>query len=211
MKYKPFPPGLLEIQIHHTTAYNLCTVNTHYFQIYYINLLIFYDNFLLSLKSEFPASRFPPGGFSAISHYSPSVCSAAGEERFFTIQSLKQGGFTYTLHRPGLKDWFYASLIRYSRKVPSIRTGSGYIFGKMPPENEITLTGFISFVMAKKKKLRTSDFISCVRKNYGITLKKEKIAPFLKDHETGSGSPTQPPRPAGRNDKKIEYDQPGLL
>ena len=120
MKYKPFPPGLLEIQIHHTTAYNLCTVNTHYFQIYYINLLIFYDNFLLSLKSEFPASGFPPGGFSAISHYSPSVCSAAGDERFFTIQSLKQGGFTHTLHRPGLKDWSYASLIRYSRKVPSI-------------------------------------------------------------------------------------------
>lgn len=96
MKYKPFPPGLLEIQIHHTTAYNLCTVNTHYFQIYYINLLIFYDNFLLSLKSEFPASGFPPGGFSAISHYSPSVCSAAGDERFFTIQSLRQGGHPYT-------------------------------------------------------------------------------------------------------------------
>jgi len=56
--------------------------------------------------------------------------------------------------------------------------------------------------MTKKKKLRTSDFISCVFKNYGITLKKEKIAPFIKGHQTGSGSPTQPPRPAGTTKKK---------
>lgn len=108
-----------------------------------------------------------------------SALKASNNDEFFTIKSLNNKGFAHAIYKLGFDDWFYAGLLKNSRKIKYIRTSIGIIFGYS--DSNITLLDFISYVLSKVKIIDMSDFIEHVYTVYGIRMVKDKLTWIIKN------------------------------
>lgn len=111
--------------------------------------------------------------------YVEQVLEASGDEKFFTIKSLKRNGFANELHNLGFSDWFNSSLVKNSKKIRYIRTVDSVIFAKT--DTQPTLLEFISYVLQKVRKMDIHDFLVYLKEEYGVTLRKDKVTWLIKD------------------------------
>lgn len=111
--------------------------------------------------------------------YVDEAVKAAGEGKFFTIQSLKRKGFTSELHNLGLGDWFNGGLLKNSKKIKYIKTASGIIFCNLG--KAVTQVDFFAYILKDKRKMDIFDFIDYIRENYGITIQKDKITWIIRE------------------------------
>lgn len=111
--------------------------------------------------------------------YVDEAINSSGNEKYFTIKSLKRDGFESELHNLGFNDWFNAALIKNSKKIRYIRTADGIIFAKS--DSQPTLLDFLCYVLAKKRKMDIYDFLRYIEETYGIKLRKDKVTWIIKE------------------------------
>ncbi|MBS7181892.1 MAG: hypothetical protein KH047_00120 [Eubacterium sp.] len=100
------------------------------------------------------------------------------DEKYFTVRSLHNKGFTHKIDAIQLGEWFKVGLIKNSKKVRYIKTGGSAIF--YTGEKRITTLDFLKHLMKKIVKINIYDLAKYINDEYGVDLKKEKIVELIK-------------------------------
>ena len=100
------------------------------------------------------------------------------DEKYFTVRSLHNKGFTHKIDAIQLGEWFKVGLIKNSKKVRYTKTGGSAIF--YTGEKRITTLDFLKYLMKKIVKINIYDFVKYINDEYGVDLKKDKIVELIK-------------------------------
>ena len=113
--------------------------------------------------------------------YVDAAISYSGNEEFFTVKKLINDGFDDEVHHIGLGEWFASGLLKNSKKVRFVKSGSNVIFYK--GDSQFTTVDFIRYILKTKRKMDIDDFIEYVSEEYGVKLLREKITWLIKNSD----------------------------
>ena len=114
-------------------------------------------------------------------HYLDSISEVAKGHEFFTIKLLKNEGFQSELHEIGFEEYFFEALIKNSKRFSCIQTAKAVIFAEK--DVQITLFKFIKYLLSSFKKMDIVDFMSYMKEEYGVVIRKEKILYCIQDSD----------------------------
>lgn len=112
--------------------------------------------------------------------YCNKVYEAAGT-RYFTIQSLRQSGFSHVLDELGFDEWFYASLLVEDKERFSCRRmGRNRLFRCI--NEDVCLTNFLEWLLYLQEPLSLDiyELVELMKDNYYIFIDQYKIIETIK-------------------------------
>jgi hypothetical protein len=149
-----------------------------------INNIIAYTSSLYKLKSDYEIIEFLPNKYinfrrleqfgvtkDVLKTYCDDVLNFIGENKYFTIKSIREEGFSHELDDLGFEDWFYTSiLIQYKNNISYLRIGGNklMISGKF----NITLEAFIEYIVYSQEffSIDIYELLSFLKSNYNIDI-----------------------------------------
>ena len=112
--------------------------------------------------------------------YCQCVREFVKDDRFFTIQSIRQEGFYHKLDELAFEDWFYSSIVVEDKEnVSSLRYSWNRIMrlGK----SQFNLSDFIEWIILDKIKIDIYDLLDLLWEKYSIKTEKYKIISAAKE------------------------------
>lgn len=125
--------------------------------------------------------RLEAGGVTRekLEDYCNKVLSWIGENRVFTICSLRKNGFAHELDDLGFDDWFYSSLLCEDPRFSSRRIGGTRLL--YSGQRAITLEDLLADILLEREKIEIFDLIELLEEEYGIILEKDKLVWLIKE------------------------------
>ena len=125
--------------------------------------------------------RLEAGGVTRekLEDYCSGVLSWLGENRVFTIRSLRKSGFAHELDDLGFDDWFYSSLLCEDPRFSSRRIGGTRLL--CSGQRAITLEDLLADILLECEKIEIFDLIDLLEEDYGILLEKDKLTWLIKE------------------------------
>ena len=164
---REFPTALLRIGAYSSEKYNLMNqrIITEFSPQQYINI-----------------SRLNEVGVTVadLDDYCQCVREFVKDDRFFTIQSIRQEGFYHKLDELAFEDWFYSSIVVEDKEnVSSLRYSWNRIMrlGK----SQFNLSDFIEWIILDKIKIDIYDLLDLLWEKYSIKTEKYKIISAAKE------------------------------
>lgn len=112
--------------------------------------------------------------------YACEVAEFVGRGEYFTIFSLKNGGFISDLDSLGFDDCFYGSLLAEEHNKFSYRKmGKTKVFVK--GNYDISLKSFIIYLLNAEEKIDIYDLVDLLEEKYYVKTDKDKILTLIKD------------------------------
>ena len=125
--------------------------------------------------------RLEAGGVTRekLEEYCNSVLSWVGQNRIFTIRSLRNNGFAHELDDLGFDDWFYSSLLCEDPRFRSRRMGGTRIL--YSGNRTITLEDLLADILLEREKIEIFDLKELLEEEYGIVFEKDKLVWLIKE------------------------------
>ena len=105
-----------------------------------------------------------------IEDYCAAVQASLGEECFFTIESLRQDGFSHRLDTLGFDDYFYASLLGMDDRFCSQRAFGTTVLYNGESSGRFSIADFILSQLREYDSIDLDEFIQDVRDRFGVTI-----------------------------------------
>ena len=164
---REFPPALLRVGAYSSEKYSLMNqrIITEFAPHQYINI-----------------SRLNEVGVTIadLNDYCQSVRNFVKDDRFFTIQSIRQEGFYHKLDELAFEDWFYSSIIVEDKEhICSLRYSGNRIlrFGK----SQFNLNDFVEWIILHEIKIEIYDLLDLLLEKYNIKSEKYRIINAAKE------------------------------
>ncbi len=153
----------------------------------------FYD-LVYDRKREYAVLEFEPGKLinirrlqkagitkEDIREYCDEVFNET-DEGFFTIHSLRNGGFTSKLEELGFDDYFYGMILAVDPRFASIKALQSIILCKKADQKEVGLSSFISFCMKGHESIDLDELIEEMKAEYGpMKIERETVKEKIKN------------------------------
>lgn len=110
--------------------------------------------------------------------YGSQVWSYLVDDRYFTIQSIRNDGFTSELDVLGFGDLFYASLLKEDGRFSWQRVGNAVVLN--PKGNSFTVHDFLVDYITNAGSVNVDDFSLALRETFGIELDRYAIVEKVK-------------------------------
>ena len=104
-----------------------------------------------------------------LKEYCDEVNDFLEDGEYFSIQSLREDGFSSSLYEQGFEDWFYANVLAFDERFSSGRMFSAMILYK--GQKYITIQSFLESLIENAGKIDTFDLVDLLQDTYGCTLK----------------------------------------
>lgn len=150
-----------------------------------------YSAYLAEIKHDMRIIEFEPYqyinirrleklGFTKekLREYGSQVLSYLVDDSYFTIQSIRNDGFTSELDGLGFGDLFYASLLKEDRRFSWQRVGNAVVLN--PRGNSFTVHDFLVDYITNAESVNVDDFSSELREKFGIELDRSTIIEKVK-------------------------------
>lgn len=150
-----------------------------------------YSAYLAGLKHDMRIIEFEPYqyinircleklGFTKekLREYGSQVWSYLIDDRYFTIQSIKNDGFTSELDCLGFGDLFYASLLKEDGRFSWQRVGNAVVLN--PKGESFTVHDFLVDYITNAGSINVDDFSLELREKFGIELDRYAIIEKVK-------------------------------
>ena len=152
-----------------------------------IQSVVAYSSELYKLRADYEIVEFSPLQYINIrrlnsvgvttehfENYCKAVSDTCEKGEYFTITSLRKGGFTHELDDLGFDEWFYSSVLLEDRERFSYqRIGGTRVF--LRGKSGASLGDMLVWLLEKYQKIDFYDLMDLLENHYGITLPKEKI------------------------------------
>ncbi|MBQ8836842.1 MAG: hypothetical protein IJ002_04965 [Clostridia bacterium] len=113
-------------------------------------------------------------GLADIEDYCKCVCDYVEHGEYFTVESLRQNGFSHRLDDLGFDDWFYASLITEDRDDFSyVRIGGTKLFYR--GKKAVMLENFLQYLLEKHRKFDIYDLLDLLQNGYGLKQSRDDL------------------------------------
>lgn len=156
-----------------------------------IQSIVAYSSELYRLRANYEIVEFSPLQYINIRRLNAAgvttdnfekYCQAVSQNyekgEYFTITSLRKGGFTHELDDLGFDEWFYASVLLEDRERFSYqRIGGTRVF--LRGKSGANLGDMFVWLLEKYQKIDFYDLMDLLENHYGITLPKEKILTII--------------------------------
>ena len=154
-----------------------------------IKQLLQFTSQLYKLKAEYAIVEFSPNKYikyerlhkngitkDIINTFNDNLFNFVGQGKYFTIQSILNGGFSNTLDDFGFENWFYSSLVAECKdEVSYLRIGGNklFILGKV----KVALEDFIENIIFAQSSLSMDvyDLKDMLQSYYGINTSTYKL------------------------------------
>ena len=113
-----------------------------------------------------------------LQEYGSQVWSYLVDDRYFTIQSIRNDGFTSELDVLGFGDLFYASLLKEDGRFSWQRVGNAVVLN--PKGNSFTVHDFLVDYITNAGSVNVDDFSLELREKFGIELDRSTIIEKVK-------------------------------
>lgn len=114
--------------------------------------------------------------------YCSTVAKYCKKGEYFTITSLRTGGFTHVLDDLGFEEWFYSSVLFEDRDDFSAqRIGGTRLFLRGKPNGNFG--DMLVWLLEKYQKIDFYDLWELLENQYGIFLPKEKVVGIINSTE----------------------------
>ncbi len=125
--------------------------------------------------------RLESGGVTkdTLAEYCDSVLLWLGENRLFTIRSLRRAGFSHELDDLGFDDWFYASLLCEDPRFSSRRMGGTRLLHS--GSAAISLEDLLTEILLEREKVEIYELERHLEEEYGICFPKDKLVWLIKE------------------------------
>ena len=150
-----------------------------------------YSAYLAGIKHDMRIIEFEPYqyinirrleklGFTKekLREYGSHVWSYLVDDRYFTIQSIRNDGFTSELDVLGFGDLFYASLLKEDGRFSWQRVGNAVVLN--PKGNSFTVHDFLVDYITNAGSVDVDDFSLALRETFGIELDRYAIVEKVK-------------------------------
>ena len=110
------------------------------------------------------------------------VYSFTEDGAYFTIQSLREEGFSSKLEEYGFSDWFYANLLLSDSRFSYSRVFGNIVFYK--GSADVTIKSFLVSLIRAQGKVDVYDLMSQLSRTYGCHVEsKDKLTYKVKNTE----------------------------
>lgn len=117
-----------------------------------------------------------------LEQYCNAVAAFVQPDACFTIQSLKQDGFTHPLDVLGYGDWFYASLlVEDEAQFTYQRMGGTKVFCR--GQNKVQLVPFLHWLIASEGRMAFQRLQVLLEQRYGLTFNRDKLLEVVRGSE----------------------------
>ncbi len=154
-----------------------------------------YSSEMLKLKAERRIVEFTPKQFitmerlnecgitlADIERYCSDIAELTDEGEFFTLQSLRNQGFSDELDDYGFDDWFYMSLLCEDKAHFSYRrVANTKLFCR--GTKTVTLQDFFTELLLRLQKIDFYDFMDLLEQEYGIALDPSKVKTIIRESD----------------------------
>lgn len=150
-----------------------------------------YSAYLAGIKHDMRIIEFEPYqyinirrleklGFTKakLREYGSQVWSYLVDDRYFTIQSIRNDGFTSELDVLGFGDLFYASILKEDGRFSWQRVGNAVVLS--PKGNSFTVHDFLVDYITNAGSVNVDDFSLELRERFGIELDRSAIIEKVK-------------------------------
>ncbi len=104
------------------------------------------------------------------------------EDKYFTIQSLRNDGFSdQKLEDLGFEDFFYASILSSDNNFQAKRLGGTFLIKR--DTRQINIPDFLTFIMGNKRRMDVYDLMTYLYDRYGLLLDRQSILAYVRDSE----------------------------
>lgn len=100
---------------------------------------------------------------------------------FFTIQSLRNKGFTHRLDEFGFDDYFYTSVLIEDERFSNRRMGNTKLL--YCGNKTIQLLDLLTYLLEENRKFDLYDLVDYLKDEYGIKTDRDKIKQLIKDSD----------------------------
>ncbi len=148
--------------------------------------LISYSQKLAELKDCYDIIEFEPYQFIHIRklqkmgiekdnlrEYCNAVDAWTEEGEYFTVEYLRQNGFSSPLDALGFETWFYSSLLREDKRYAYTKLGGTVLFCK--GKQNITELTFVQELMERYSAIGLDELLEEVYDTYHISLDKDRV------------------------------------
>lgn len=158
-------------------VYNIKNYNSRYGSIQMYNqilsgLLEKHVIFRFDKDSIISLRRLECFGVSAnlIENYCAEVRDFVENDSYFTIESLRQDGFSHKLDELGFDDFFYASLLRTDDYISSQRCFGSVVLYNGKELGQFSSEEFILSMLREHDSIDPDDFIRDMKDRFGVTI-----------------------------------------
>ncbi len=188
--------SLDEYYVHLLTEHDTCTIKdklrrysaTSSFYAVYKRLKHQYDIFLYEPDGLITFRRLEKVGVTReeIGAFADSVSDAVDEDEYFTMHSLRQTGFTSSLDRLGLDDFFLSEILAEDPRFARQRVFGTTVLCKTESGGTFAIRDFLFELLSEYDAVDIDDFTDLLRNSYGISHPDEsKITSLIRESEEG--------------------------
>ena len=110
--------------------------------------------------------------------YCNCVARFIGDNKMFTIKTLRADGFYHKLDELAFDEWFYASVLRSARDEFSYsKIGYSVVFCK--GKSQITRSSLLSMALAEKQSCKTLNLVGEIYNKYGVEISAQDISQIV--------------------------------
>ncbi|WP_034761758.1 RNA polymerase sigma factor sigma-70 region 4 domain-containing protein [Rossellomorea vietnamensis] len=103
------------------------------------------------------------------------------QNRFFSLQSIRESGFSHEVENLGFEDSFYNRIIWTSDDVRVIQLSTGYIFIKQ--QTDVSLKDFVRFLVQLNQFKDIYEMNDYTKANYGMSLDLNRVISIVNNSE----------------------------
>ncbi len=118
-----------------------------------------------------------------------ATASTYNNEDFFTIQSIRNEGFSSSIDHLDFTDWFYGALLRSCKNISYSKMAGGFLFSHLG--KQFKRIDFFSFLMEKLIKIKITEFMSFINNTYGLNFDRYDIPSVINQSSMYYNSATE--------------------